>query len=168
VPVGKIDMYAGSSAPSKWLLCDGTAVSRTTYATLFAVCGTAYGVGNGSTTFNLPDFIAAAPAGVGTSTGYTTNETVARGTKYNDQFQGHIAQIYGADNIGTGTGISGASGVSISGATGTINAGYNSTFGGSANKVTQLGTDGTNGTPRTGTTTRGKLVGVNFIIYAGV
>ena len=40
----------------KWLECDGRAVSRTTYATLFAAIGTTYGAGDGSTTFNLPDF----------------------------------------------------------------------------------------------------------------
>jgi microcystin-dependent protein len=54
-PVGSITAYAGASAPSGWLLADGTAVSRATYAALFAVCGTTYGAGNGSTTFNLPN-----------------------------------------------------------------------------------------------------------------
>lgn len=54
-PPGIIWEYGGSSAPTGWLLCDGSAVSRTTYANLFAVVGTAYGSGDGSTTFNLPD-----------------------------------------------------------------------------------------------------------------
>ena len=49
-----------------WLLCDGTAVSRTTYSALFAAIGTAYGPGDGTTTFNLPDFRGRAPIGVGT------------------------------------------------------------------------------------------------------
>jgi microcystin-dependent protein len=48
-------MYAGATAPSGWLLCDGSAVSRTTYSALFAVTGTSYGVGNGSSTFTLPN-----------------------------------------------------------------------------------------------------------------
>lgn len=52
---GQIMMYGAAAAPVGWLLCDGTAVSRATYATLFAIIGTTYGVGNGSTTFNLPD-----------------------------------------------------------------------------------------------------------------
>ena len=47
--------YGGSSAPSGWLLCTGQAVSRTTFAALFVAIGTTYGVGDGSTTFNLPD-----------------------------------------------------------------------------------------------------------------
>lgn len=55
VPSGSITAFAGSSAPADWLACDGSAVSRTTYAALFAAIGTAWGVGNGSTTFNLPD-----------------------------------------------------------------------------------------------------------------
>lgn len=58
--------YAGSSAPSGWLLCDGTAVNRTTYADLFTAIGTAYGVGDGSTTFNLPDLRGRIPWGKGT------------------------------------------------------------------------------------------------------
>lgn len=52
--VGCIYMYGGSVAPSGFLLCDGSAVSRTTYSELFSVIGTTYGVGDGSTTFNLP------------------------------------------------------------------------------------------------------------------
>ena len=55
VPAGSMIAYAGSAAPSGWLICDGSAVSRTTYATLFAAVNTVYGAGDGSTTFNLPD-----------------------------------------------------------------------------------------------------------------
>lgn len=54
-PVGSIVDYAGLTAPTGWLLCFGQAISRTTYAALFAVISTTYGVGDGSTTFNLPD-----------------------------------------------------------------------------------------------------------------
>lgn len=54
-PAGVVITYAGSTAPEGWLLCDGSAVSRDTYATLFDVIGTTYGVGDGSTTFNVPD-----------------------------------------------------------------------------------------------------------------
>lgn len=54
-PIGIIMDYAGATAPTGWLLCYGQAVSRTTYADLFAVVGTAFGVGDGSTTFNVPD-----------------------------------------------------------------------------------------------------------------
>jgi microcystin-dependent protein len=54
-PVGVVKSYAGTSAPSGYLFCDGSAVSRTTYAALFGIIGTTYGAGNGTTTFNLPD-----------------------------------------------------------------------------------------------------------------
>lgn len=54
-PAGMLAPYAGTSAPTGWLLCYGQAVSRTTYADLFAAISTTYGVGDGSTTFNLPD-----------------------------------------------------------------------------------------------------------------
>ena len=53
--VGSVTMYAGDTAPTGYLLCDGTAISRTTYSDLFSVIGTTYGTGDGSTTFNLPN-----------------------------------------------------------------------------------------------------------------
>ena len=55
-PTGSISAYSGDSAPSGWLLCDGTAVSRTTYSALFAIVGERFGSGDGTTTFNTPDF----------------------------------------------------------------------------------------------------------------
>lgn len=55
VPTGSIMQFAGGSSPTGWLICDGSTVSRTTYATLFSVIGTTYGSGDGSTTFNLPN-----------------------------------------------------------------------------------------------------------------
>lgn len=54
-PIGSIVDYGGTSAPSLWLLCYGQAIDRTTYASLFTAIGTTYGVGDGSTTFNVPD-----------------------------------------------------------------------------------------------------------------
>ncbi|QDP62945.1 MAG: putative tail collar protein [Prokaryotic dsDNA virus sp.] len=53
--IGQVVDFAGTSAPTLWLLCYGQAVSRTTYASLFSVISTTYGSGDGSTTFNLPD-----------------------------------------------------------------------------------------------------------------
>lgn len=54
VPVGMTAWYAGSSTPSGWQPCNGAAISRTTFSALFAIIGTTFGVGDGSTTFNLP------------------------------------------------------------------------------------------------------------------
>lgn len=76
---GAIQLFGGTSAPTAfWLPCDGSAVSRTTYAALFAVIGTTYGAGDGSTTFNLPDFRGRLPLGAGAGTGLSTR--VAGGT----------------------------------------------------------------------------------------
>ena len=55
-PVGVVQPYLGTTAPEKYVLCNGAAILRTEYAELFAVIGTRYGEGNGSTTFNVPDF----------------------------------------------------------------------------------------------------------------
>jgi microcystin-dependent protein len=55
VPSGSLVAYGGAAAPSGWLLCDGSAVSRTTYASLFTAISTTFGVGDGSSTFNIPD-----------------------------------------------------------------------------------------------------------------
>lgn len=55
VPVGVVVPFAGSTSPAGWQLCYGQAISRTTYAGLFATLGTTYGSGDGSTTFNVPD-----------------------------------------------------------------------------------------------------------------
>ena len=63
VPTGSYFPFAGSSAPAGYLIADGAAVSRTTYSDLFTAIGTTYGVGNGSTTFNLPNLKGRIPAG---------------------------------------------------------------------------------------------------------
>lgn len=56
-PTGSVIIWSTASAPAGYLLCNGGAISRTTYANLFAVIGTSYGAGDGSTTFNLPNLI---------------------------------------------------------------------------------------------------------------
>lgn len=68
-PIGTITSFAGTTPPSDYLLCDGTAVSRTTYSDLFAIIGTTYGAGDGSTTFNLPNLKGRVPVG------YDSNDT---------------------------------------------------------------------------------------------
>jgi microcystin-dependent protein len=61
--IGSIIPFGGTKVPTNWLLCDGSAVSRTTYASLFSVIGTSFGEGDGTTTFNLPDFRDKVPVG---------------------------------------------------------------------------------------------------------
>ena len=63
-PIGLVQLWPKSTAPnSSWLVCDGSAVSRTTYSDLYTVIGVTYGTGNGSSTFNHPDFRARVPVG---------------------------------------------------------------------------------------------------------
>ena len=57
IPTGMVMPFAGYNAPNGFLLCNGQAISRATYANLFSVIGTKYGTGDGSTTFNLPDLV---------------------------------------------------------------------------------------------------------------
>ena len=76
---GMVQMFAGATPPTGWLLCDGSAVSRTDYAELFAAIGTTWGAGDGSTTFNLPDMRGRAPVGVGQGSGLTNRALAATG-----------------------------------------------------------------------------------------
>lgn len=71
--VGNICMYAGSTAPSGFLVCDGSSISRTVYADLFAAIGTAYGIGDGNSTFNIPDL--SGRVAVGSATGMSMGST---------------------------------------------------------------------------------------------
>ncbi|RZU66745.1 microcystin-dependent protein [Microterricola gilva] len=76
VPTGVVQEFAGTAAPAGWLLCQGQAVSRTTYAALFAAIGTAHGAGNGSSTFNVPD--RRGRVGVGLDTAQTEFNTLGK------------------------------------------------------------------------------------------
>jgi microcystin-dependent protein len=83
VPAGAVMPFAGATAPAGWLLCAGQAVSRSQYGELFATVGTAYGTGDGSTTFNLPDLRGRVVAGVdnmgGTAASRLTATTITGG-----------------------------------------------------------------------------------------
>ena len=84
IPTGGVIAYAASSIPEGWLLCNGSAISRVTYSALFSIIQTNFGVGDGSTTFNLPNYQGAFLRGAGTQThssityGYLTGTTTAR------------------------------------------------------------------------------------------
>ena len=75
VPPGAILPYGGATAPTGYALCDDTAKSRTDFAALFAIIGTTYGAGNGTTTFNLPDLRDRIPLGKGTNNSTLGAET---------------------------------------------------------------------------------------------
>ena len=67
VPPGSVNAFAGATPPAGWLLCDGQEIDRTTYADLYTAIGTAWGAGNGTTTFNVPDMQDAVIGGTGTN-----------------------------------------------------------------------------------------------------
>ncbi len=71
-PTGTILSYAATSVPLGYLQCDGSQVSRTTYARLYAILGNSWGAGDGTTTFNLPNLSGRTPIGTGTGSGLTT------------------------------------------------------------------------------------------------
>lgn len=87
-PTGTVLPYAGTTAPSGYLLANGAAVSRTTYASLFAVIGTSFGAGDGTTTFNLPDlrgrFVRGMDNGAGRDPNAATRTAMASGGNTGD------------------------------------------------------------------------------------
>lgn len=156
-PIGTISPFGGSVIPSGYLLCNGQAVSRTTYAELFAVIGTAFGKGDENTTFNLPDMRESVPKGAGL-TGHTVGahldaDGLAVGEFLDDRVQTHKHTVkyknYTVSYPGTNSGLD--YGVQSS----------NTTY--SADK--ELTADSISNA-RAGATTEVKSVGVNYIIKA--
>lgn len=90
MPTGSMLPFAGASEPTGWLLCAGQAVSRTTYAALFAVISTAWGVGDGSTTFNLPDMRGRVPAGKDNMGGTAASRLTTGGSGVNGATLGAV------------------------------------------------------------------------------
>lgn len=146
-PIGTISSFGGASVPSGYLLCNGQAVSRTTYAELFAVIGTAFGAGDGSTTFNVPDMRESVPKGAGL-TGHTVGahldaDGLAVGEFLDDRIQEHTHGF--THKLST-----------------TINGSH---IGGAGDYVFES-LDNAPNTGRSGATTEVKSVGVNYIIKA--
>jgi len=169
IPTGLITMYGAATAPSGFLLCDGSAVSRSTYAALFGVIGETWGVGDGSTTFNVPDMRNIVPYGANAATrdiSGITHPATPLGTTHNDRGQGW--QL-GMAQIATGGPVYfGSTRLDNYIINGTVSAGQaiiqmkNNQQG--VATAAKAYNDGTNGTPRTGATTMAAGIGVNFII----
>lgn len=150
IPSGSVLPFAGITAPEGFLLCNGSEVSRVTYSKLFGVIGETYGKGDGSTTFNLPDYCEVTLVGAGASANskIRAHDIYEVGEFKDDQFQGHAHLVPNIQATATG--------------------GYDYPAGSGRNPNTRTTTsilpDGVNGTPRTGSTTHGKQIGINFII----
>lgn len=174
VPAGVTLPFAGASVPTGWLLCNGSAVSRTAYSRLFSAIGTTWGGGDGSTTFNLPDMREAAPVGAGTFSAVTGTTHVAitshdafnLGQFKDDQMQEHWHNLQATVSGTVGTQPVSASNFIASSAADMGGRYMWHPTAGTVNTVSVRNaiTDGTNGTPRTGTTTRTKQIGINYII----
>jgi len=116
VPTGVLTMWPTGTAPTGWLLCNGAAVSRTTYAALFAAIGTTFGAGDTTTTFNLPDYRDRMPIGANTiaasvgATGGSANATLVSHSHSTSDPGSFITGSFGIDAGGSAGILSGGSG----------------------------------------------------------
>jgi len=112
-PPGVIVDYGGAAAPDGWLICDGSAISRTTYAALFTAIGTWWGTGDGTTTFNLPDLRGRMTSGYVPSGGHSDVSTVgntdggALGGRRPSHHHTYTAQVGSTRNAAGGSTVSG-------------------------------------------------------------
>lgn len=143
IPAGTVMMYAANSPPIGWLKCNGTNISRTTYATLFGAIGTTYGVGDGSTTFALPDLRGVFARGWDDSRGVDSGRSF--GSYQADDFINHQHLFGGDDGIGPQGGYTGVTSFSYDVTHATTGGGQNyrtkndtSNFGGSETRPKNL------------------------------
>lgn len=148
IPVGTVLPFAGNTEPEGFLFTKGQEVLRNAYPNLFAAIGTTYGEGDGVTTFNLPDYREMVLVGAGASSNskIRAHDIYEVGEFKDDQMQGH------KHNVNAFLYKQGANGP----------AGNYFDYGNI--DTSEPINDGTNGTPRTGSTTHGKQIGINFII----
>jgi microcystin-dependent protein len=162
--VGEIKMWGTASAPTGYLLCDGTAVSRSTYAALFAIIGTTFGAGDTTTTFNLPDYRGRMPIGVSGSYALAATGGAATTTLSTPNLPSHTHSI--TDPGHDHDAITQTSGGSSAGNQ------YANSFSGSVNTTStlmiQTATTGITATDATGSgtaaTTISPYLAINFII----
>jgi microcystin-dependent protein len=146
VPSGTLITFAGSTCPTGYLPADGSAVSRATYWELLGAISTSWGIGDGSSTFNVPDLRNRFMRGTGTSGDGNGGNAVALASYQGDAFQGHVHKWGGSSNA-------------VGGGTSSLN------NNGTRNIDTSTPTtDGVNGTPRTADETRPKSYGVLICI----
>ena len=156
MPSGMIMPFAGTSAPTSWLACNGAAISRSTYATLYNAIGTTWGVGDGSTTFNVPDLRGTFLRGTGTNGTYGTAVGQAVGTYAADTYLNHSHGISDPGHSHT-VGAFASPGLSPGGTT--YNTGSGTTNSGTSTTGISVNTSTTGGTE-----TKPKNYGVLYII----
>lgn len=159
-PLGTVLSYAGQIAPYGYLICDGASYLVKDYPDLYAVIGNTYG--GDDTNFNVPDYRETVLVGVGENTTDTiaSHDVYELGEFKDDQFQGHwhnLGNLNGTVTVALGASIKGSN---VQGA----NPGGENRY--TVDLALDAISDGTNGTPRVGTTTHGKQKGVTYIIKA--
>lgn len=151
--VGFIYSHGNNSTPTGYLACDGSAISRTTYRELFDEIGTTWGVGDGSTTFNVPDLRGVYTRGTGSHGSLNMADGndfagPAVGASENDQFQGHYHNFKASEDAAAGTARECVNGQSID----------------PWPRVFEPITDGTNGAVRSGDETKPVSFGIKYVI----
>jgi microcystin-dependent protein len=140
VPSGVISVFGGSSAPTGYLLCDGTAVSRATYSALFGIISTTYGVGDNSTTFNVPNLKGKVAVGRDSSQSEFDNLGETSGAKTvtltTAQMPAHTHSLNPGQVVG-GSGSGGTNNYAPTGNNPTANTSITSTGGGEAHNNLQ-------------------------------
>ena len=156
-PIGTVLSFAGQTAPNGYLLCDGGSYAVADYQDLYNVIGNTYG-GDG-TNFNVPDYRETVLVGVGENTTDTiaSHDVYELGEFKDDQLQGHKHEI--AQEAGSAPSGVPRNSVCLFGAN-------SMEYSNNTNVMKRFFSDGKNGTPRVGTTTRGKQKGVTYIIKA--
>jgi microcystin-dependent protein len=160
-PAGSVTAFAGESAPDGWLVCDGSPISRSEYPQLFAALGVIYGNGDGSTTFNLPDYRGQFLRGRDASAGNDPDAASRTdrgdgqsgdkvGSKQDDALQGHEHDIKGRVRNTASAAAYDMKGLNAGGT-------YH------VSKTDGI-TESNAGTPRTSNETRPKNISVNYII----
>ena len=166
IPPGTIVAYGGTTTPTGWLICNGSTVSRTGNAALFAAIGTNYGSGDGSTTFNIPDLRGRFIRGLDGTAGIDPDKSSrsalnggntgnAVGSVQSDSFQGHWHEL---QENGAGFTFRSSNGTNSGGANFAV---LNS---GTIIYASTIVNNGTNGPPRISSETRPVNVYVNYII----
>jgi microcystin-dependent protein len=154
LPPGTVGQFARNTAPTGWLKANGAAVSRTTYAELFAAIGTTFGVGNGSTTFTLPDLRGEFIRGWDDARGVDVGRVFGSAQAAANQAHTHTGStstdpghVHGLPVFASGGGSTGSTNIATSVVDAT-NATRNTNTAGSHSHTVTINSDGTEGRPR--------------------
>lgn len=157
-PTGCVLPYAGTTAPEGWLLCDGSAVSRTDYASLFAVLGSAHGDGDGVDTFHIPDLRGRFVRGVDGA----ANRDPDKATRTAANSGGNTGNNVGSVQDDAVESHGHTSSIGYVGTFGSVSSGSRGSYGGTSSGSRDL--TSTNASGRVSTESRGKNVNLNHII----